>query len=354
MIENNVMIFGITGQDGSYLAVHLSKLGYNVIGVRRSTSTDNLSNLRRVQVLESFDCLLNKIKLEHGDVTDPISVSTLISRYKPYKIFNLAAQSHVGISFETPLLTANVDGIGTLNILEAIKMHSPKSRFYQASTSELFGGQSKMKLDENSIFDPRSPYAAAKMYAYNITKIYRNAYQLYSVNGILFNHESPLRGKHFVTQKIINGLVKKVFSDKSVTLKLGNIYSARDWGHARDYVKAMNLMLDQENPEDLVIGTGVVASVKEFCELVSSKLGIRKFEWRGEGLNEKLFWLDSGYDNAAIAIDPLYFRPLEVNHLDANPEYAIKKLTWKPECNLETLVDEMLAEVKHEHIQTTL
>jgi len=152
MIENNVMIFGITGQDGSYLAVHLSKLGYNVIGVRRSTSTDNLSNLRRVQVLESFDCLLNKIKLEHGDVTDPISVSTLISRYKPYKIFNLAAQSHVGISFETPLLTANVDGIGTLNILEAIKMHSPKSRFYQASTSELFGGQSKMKLDENSLY----------------------------------------------------------------------------------------------------------------------------------------------------------------------------------------------------------
>lgn len=338
------IIFGITGQDGSYLSELLLSKGYHVIGIRRSTATDNLGNLKK---LERITCtnLLGNITFEHGDVTDAISVNNLIDKYKPLKVFNLAAQSHVGISFETPLLTANVDGIGTLNILEAIRVNSRGTKFYQASTSELFGGQLGIPLNEETTLNPRSPYAAAKLYAYHMVKVYREAYGLYCVNGILFNHESPLRGDHFVTQKIVKGLVKKAFSKPFSKVSLGNLNAIRDWGHAKDYVRVMDIMLDQEEPIDLVIGSEVATSVRSFCEITSAHLG-KDFYWEGDGRNERLIWREVDGDSIAVDVDQRYYRPLEVDHLQADCSKARATLNWSPSITVNQLVSDMICEAK--------
>lgn len=339
----SAIIFGATGQDGAYLAAHLIREKIKCILVRRSTSTDNLSNLRKISKIESID-VLNESVFEHGDLIDAFSIIRIISKYKPNYVFNLAAQSHVGVSFETPVYTAMVDGLGVLHILEAIRNYSPSSRFYQASTSELFGGQYGVKLDETTKFDPRSPYAAAKMYAFNITKIYREAYGLFASNGILFNHESPLRGEYFVTQKIVKGLVRKAKLNRNFVLQLGNLNAKRDWGHASEYVKAMVEILSINSASDYVIGTGKAYSIKEFCELVCKELNIKNYYWEGKGINEKLIW--PGYqESVAIKINEKYFRPLEVDHLLADPSKAEKDLKWKANIRIEQLVNDM---VNHE------
>jgi GDPmannose 4,6-dehydratase len=336
-----VLILGSTGQDGSYLTALLVKKNLQVSIVRRAASTDNLQNIKRVGILEGIDNILEKINIEHSDVTDALSIRNLVEKIKPDYIYNLAAQSHVGISFETPLYTANVDAIGALNILEAIHKVKPDCKFYQASTSELYGGQYGKPLNEETKFNPRSPYAAAKMYAFNITKIYREAYGIFACNGILFNHESPLRGEHFVTQKIVKGLVNKYYKEKKYILKLGNLDASRDWGHARDYVMAMSKILEATIAEDFVIGSGKTHTVREFCELVCNKLGVTNSFWIGQGLNEKLIWPD--YEvNEAIVVDSKYYRPLEVDHLLADPTKANKLLNWASETSIENLVTEMV------------
>jgi len=337
-MKKKALIYGVTGQDGSYLSELLLKKKYEVHGVKRRSSSLNTS---RIDHLYEDPHQKNKhFILHYGDISDSISVSNLISKIKPDEIYNLAAQSHVGVSFQIPEYTANVDGLGALRILEAIKsLNSVKKiKFYQAGTSEMFGKTDGGFQNEKTKFYPRSPYAASKVYAHWITINYRESYNLFACNGILFNHESPVRGETFVTKKIISGLCK-IKKKKLNTLYLGNLYSKRDWGHARDYVEAMWKMLQQKKPEDFVIATGKQYTVKQFINLVCKELEI-KIKWKGKGLKEK------AYDNkgqAIIKIDKSYFRPTEVDSLLGDASKARRILNWKPKMNISDLIKDMIA-----------
>ncbi len=337
MKKKIALIFGITGQDGSYLAELLIKKGYKVHGVKRRSSSFNTARIDHIYQ-DPFEKRRNFF-LHHGDVTDAISVSTLIKKIKPTEIYNLAAQSHVAVSFEVPEYTANADAIGALRILEAIKFHGYEkiTKFYQAGTSEMFGRVRETPQTEKTPFYPRSPYGVAKVYAHWITVNYREAYNIFACNGILFNHESPVRGETFVTRKIVIGLCK-IKLKKQKTLYLGNLNAKRDWGHARDYVEAMWKMLQKKTPSDYVIATGKQYSVKEFVNLVLKELNF-KFVWRGKGINEKCFD-DKG--NCIVGCSKEYYRPLEVDTLLGNSLKAKKELNWKPKTSIKNLVKEMV------------
>jgi len=331
------LIFGITGQDGSYLAELLLKKNYVVHGVKRRSSSINTSRVDHIY--QDPHDKNYKFKLHYGDITDSSSVSSLIKYIKPDEIYNLAAQSHVAVSFEVPEYTANADALGALRILEAIKFHKleKKTKFYQAGTSEMYGKIQSTPQNEKTSFYPLSPYGVAKLYAHWITKNYREAYKIFACNGILFNHESPRRGETFVTKKIIRALCK-INLGLQKKLFLGNLNSKRDWGHARDYCYAMWKILQQKKPDDYVIATGIQYSIKQFINLTCKKLKI-KIHWKGKGVNEK------AYNSAGFPIiecDKNYLRPLDVNSLLGDARKAKRKLNWKPKENLDSLIDEMI------------
>ena len=332
------IITGITGQDGSYLAEFLIKKGYEVHGIKRRTS---LINTDRIDHLYQDPHTINrKFILHHGDLTDSTSLIRIIQEVQPDEIYNLAAQSHVAVSFEEPEYTANSDALGALRILEAIRILKleKKTKYYQASTSELYGSVRETPQNEKTPFYPRSPYGVAKLYAYWITVNYREAYGIYACNGILFNHESPVRGETFVTRKITRALARiKLGLQKN--LYLGNLNAKRDWGHAKDFVKAQWLMLQQEKSEDFVIATGKEHSVRDFINLASKNLDM-KIEWRGESLDE----VGSFNGKDIIKVDPRYFRPTEVETLLGDASKAKEKLGWSPEISFEQLVKEMINE----------
>ena len=334
------LIFGITGQDGSYLAELLLKKGYLVHGVKRRSSSLNTSRVDHIY--QDPHEKKKKFFLHYGDVTDAISVSSLIKKIKPNEIYNLAAQSHVSVSFEVPEYTANADAIGALRILEAIKFHGFEkiTKFYQAGTSEMFGKVKETPQNEKTPFYPRSPYGVAKVYAHWITVNYREAYNIFACNGILFNHESQRRGETFVTRKIVIALckIKKGLQKK---LYLGNLEAKRDWGHAKDYVEAMWKMLQKKTPSDYVISTGKQYSVKQFVNLVLNELKIKYF-WKGKGINSKCY---DHNGRCIVECDKEYYRPLEVDTLLGNSKKARKELNWRPKTNINGLVKEM---VNHE------
>jgi GDPmannose 4,6-dehydratase len=330
------LITGITGQDGAYLAELLLRKDYVVHGIKRRSS---LFNTNRIDHLYQDPHVGDgRFVLHYGDLSDSCSLVRVIQKVQPDEIYNLGAQSHVKVSFEQPEYTGNVDGLGTLRILEAIRVLGleQRTRFYQASTSELYGLVQQIPQTEKTPFYPRSPYAVAKLYAYWITVNYREAYGIYACNGILFNHESPTRGETFVTRKITRALarIKLGLQDK---LYLGNLDSLRDWGHARDYVEMQWRMLQQEKPEDFVIATGIQHSVREFVTLAAEVVGI-KFQWKGQGVEEVA---TDQKGAVVVAVDPLYFRPTEVGTLLGDPSYAHKRLGWKPTVTFEQLVKEM-------------
>jgi GDPmannose 4,6-dehydratase len=337
MRKKKALIFGVTGQDGSYLTEFLIKKNYVVHGVKRRSS---LINTQRIDHFyqDPHEKKRNFI-LHYGDLTDSSSVSNIIKKVIPDEIYNLAAQSHVAVSFEVPEYTANVDALGTLRILEAVKFHKleKKTKYYQAGTSEMFGKVQKIPQNESTPFYPQSPYGAAKVYAHWITINYREAYNIFAVNGILFNHESPRRGETFVTRKIVKALCK-IKNKLQKKLYLGNLYAKRDWGHARDYVEAMWLMLQQKKPNDFVIATGKQHSVKHFINLVAKELDL-KIKWSGKGKNEKAY---DQLNNCIVECDYSYFRPLDVNTLLGNSLRAKKILGWKPKISLKRLVEEMV------------
>ena len=337
MKKKIALIFGVTGQDGSYLSEFLIKKGYLVHGVKRRSSSFNTGRIDHIYQ-DPFEKKRNFF-LHYGDITDAISVSTLIKKIKPSEIYNLAAQSHVSVSFEVPEYTANADAIGALRILEAIKFHGYEkiTKFYQAGTSEMFGKVREVPQTEKTPFYPRSPYGVAKVYAHWITVNYREAYNIFACNGILFNHESPVRGETFVTRKIVLGLCN-IKLKKQKILYLGNLNAKRDWGHAKDYVEAMWKMLQKKKPCDYVISTGKQYTVKQFVNLVLQELSIR-YIWRGKGINEKCY--DSN-NNCIVACNKEYFRPLEVDTLLGNSRKARKELKWKPKTSIKTLVKEMV------------
>ena len=342
MKKKIALIFGITGQDGSYLASFLIKKNYIIHGVKRRSSSFNTGRLDHLY--QDPHEKNRKFILHYGDITDAISVSSIIKNIKPDEIYNLAAQSHVAVSFEVPEYTANADGIGALRILEAIKFHGfeKKTKFYQAGTSEMFGKVLEIPQTEKTPFYPRSPYGVAKVYAHWITVNYREAYKIFACNGILFNHESPVRGETFVTKKIIMALCR-IKLNKQKKLFLGNLDAKRDWGHAKDYVEAMWKMLQNKIPKDYVISTGKQYSVRNFVNLSLKELNI-KYYWKGKGINEKCFD-DKG--NCIIECDKEYFRPLEVDTLLGDSSKARKELNWKPKYNIKKLVKEMvIAELK--------
>ncbi|OUU28781.1 MAG: GDP-mannose 4,6-dehydratase [Verrucomicrobia bacterium TMED44] len=337
MVDKKIaLITGITGQDGSYLAEFLLKKNYIVHGVKRRTSlinTDRIDHIFEDPEHQNVDFFLH-----HGDMTDSSSLINIIAKVQPDEIYNLAAQSHVMVSFEEPEYTANSDALGPLRILEAIRTLNleKKTRYYQASTSELFGCTQEMPQNEATKFYPRSPYGVAKLYAYWITINYREAYNLYACNGILFNHESPVRGETFVTRKITIGLAK-IKKGLQKSLSLGNLDAKRDWGHARDYVQAMWLMLQQEKPEDLVIATGHQYSVRDFIEEAALNLKM-KIKWQGSNENEIGLW----NGQPIIKIDSKYYRPTEVDSLLGDASKAMQRLNWKPEIGFQELVSEMI------------
>ena len=337
-MKKKALIFGITGQDGSYLAEFLLKKKYYVHGVKRRSSSIN--TFRIDHIYQDPHVKSRNLFLHYGDITDSTSVSKIIEKIRPDEIYNLAAQSHVAVSFEVPEYTANADALGALRILEAIKFHrlEKKTKFYQAGTSEMYGKVQESPQTEKTNFHPLSPYGVAKLYAHWITKNYREAYNIFGSNGILFNHESPRRGETFVTKKIVRALVR-IKTGKQKKLFLGNLDSKRDWGHAKDYVEAMWKILQQKKPDDYVIATGKQLSIRQFVNLVSKKLNI-KISWKGKGLNER------GYDIKSkkniIIIDKNYIRPLDVNTLLGNAAKARKKLSWKPKINIHQLIDEMI------------
>jgi len=331
------LITGITGQDGSYLTELLLSKGYEVHGIIRRASKFNTD---RIDHLFEDPHIGNKtLFLHHGDMTDSSNLNRLIERVQPDEIYNLAAQSHVQVSFEVPEYTAEVDGIGTLRLLDAIKESGIKTRFYQASTSELYGGKPGTEpQDESTPFCPRSPYAAAKLYAYWVTVNYREAYGLYACNGILFNHESPRRGETFVTRKITRA-VAHILAGKQDRLYLGNLDAKRDWGFAGDYVEGMWRMLQQEQPDDYVLATGETHSVREFVVLAFREAGI-DLQWRGQGIDEKGYDAKSG--KVLVEINPRYFRPTEVEVLLGNPSKAERVLGWKRKVGFQELVSMMV------------
>ena len=333
------LVTGITGQDGAYLAEFLLAKGYEVHGIKRRTS---LFNTDRIDHLYQDPHVSNRnFILHYGDMTDSSSLVRIIQQVQPDEIYNLAAQSHVAVSFEEPDYTANSDALGALRMLEAIRILGleRKSRFYQASTSEMYGLVRETPQNETTPFYPRSPYGVAKVYAYWITVNYREAYGLFACNGILFNHESPVRGETFVTRKITRALarIKLGLQDR---LYLGNLDARRDWGHARDYVEAQWLMLQQPQPEDFVIATGIQHSVRDFVDLAARKLDMR-FKWSGKGLDEKAVD-DAG--RVRVVVDPRYFRPAEVDTLLGDPSKAKNKLGWSAKISFEQLVEEMASE----------
>tara|TARA_B100001093_G_scaffold486409_1_gene521704 strand:+ start:8167 stop:9192 length:1026 start_codon:yes stop_codon:yes gene_type:complete len=333
LFKKKALIFGITGQDGSYLSRLLIEKKYQVVGVKRKSSSFNTERINDLIENKEYK---NKFKIIYGDLSDPISIRSIINDIKPNEIYNLGAQSHVKVSFELPEYTSNINALGTLRILEAIKAMK-KIKFYQAGTSEMFGC-SKPPQNEKTIFQPQSPYATSKLYAHWITKNYRDSYDMFACNGILFNHESPIRGETFVTKKVITFLCNYLKNtNKNKKLYLGNIYSKRDWGHAKDYVIAMWKILQQKKPDDYVIATGKNYTVKQFINIVCKKLKL-KLEWKGKGLHEV------GLINGVkiIFIHKKYFRPLEVESLLGNYRYARKKLNWKPKYDLGSLIDDMI------------
>ncbi len=339
-MKKKALIFGITGQDGSYLAEFLLKKKYSVHGVKRRSSSIN--TFRIDHIYQEPHIKSRNFFLHYGDITDSTSVSKIIEKIRPHEIYNLAAQSHVAVSFEVPEYTANADALGALRILEAIKFHKleKKTKFYQAGTSEMYGKVQETPQSEKTNFYPLSPYGVAKLYAHWITKNYREAYNIFGSNGILFNHESPRRGETFVTKKIIRALVR-IKMGKQKSLFLGNLDSKRDWGHARDYVEAMWKILQQRKPDDYVIATGKQYSIRQFINLVAKKINLNII-WKGKGLNEK------GYDTRTkkniIFIDKNYIRPLDVNTLLGNASKARKQLSWTPKTNINQLIEEMISE----------
>ncbi len=330
------LITGITGQDGAYLAEFLLEKGYQVHGVKRRSSLFNTDRIDHLY--EDPHGSTGSFVLHYGDLTDSSSLTSIVQKVKPDEIYNLAAQSHVQVSFENPEYTADADALGTLRLLEAMRISGldQHARFYQASTSELYGLVQEMPQRESTPFYPRSPYAVAKLYAYWITVNYREAYGIYACNGILFNHESPLRGETFVTRKICRGLAR-VKLDLQECLYLGNLSALRDWGHARDYVEMQWLMLQQSNPEDYVIATGVQYSVRDFVKLCADYLSF-PLHWEGEGVNEVA---RDSFGRVVVAVDPRYYRATEVETLLGDPSKARRQLGWKPKVSFRELVREM-------------
>ncbi len=344
------LITGVTGQDGSYLAEFLLNKGYEVHGIKRRASS--LNTQRIDHIYQDPHETNQRFKLHYGDLSDSLNVTKIIQSCQPDEIYNLGAMSHVRVSFDVPEYVGQVDAIGTLRILEAVRLLGleKKTRIYQASSSELYGGISENKdnfYDENSTFYPRSPYGVAKLYAFWITKNYREAYNMFSCNGILFNHESPRRGETFVTRKITRAVAKIALGQKDKFF-LGNLEAKRDWGHAKDYVRMMWMILQADVAEDWVIATGEATTVRDFVKLAFNEVGI-KLVFRGKGVNEKAFVKSCSKDNYQIeigkeilSVDPQYFRPTEVDSLIGNPSKAKNKLGWAPKYNLSSLVKEMM------------
>jgi len=342
------LITGITGQDGAYLAELLLNKGYNVHGVKRRSS---LINTDRIDHLFFDETIADRFHLHYGDLTDSSNMLRIIQQTQPDEIYNLAAQSHVQVSFETPEYTANADAIGVLRILEAIRILGleKKTRFYQASTSEMYGKVQEVPQTETTPFYPRSPYGVAKLYGYWITINYREAYGLYAINGILFNHEGPTRGESFVTRKITIG-VAQIALGKLDVLLLGNLDAKRDWGHAKDYVEGMWLMMQPDEPEDYVLATGITTSVRDFVKMAFYEIGV-EIEFKGKGENEKgyiantsnpAFQLKKG--KQVVGIHPRYFRPAEVDLLIGDSTKAKTRLGWNPKYDLQTMIKEMMSE----------
>ena len=339
MLKKQALITGVTGQDGAYLAEFLLGKGYEVHGIKRRSSSFNTGRVDHL-IQEPYR-VYNHFTLHYGDLTDSTNLIRIIQEIQPDKIYNLAAQSHVAVSFESPEYTADTDALGTLRLLEALRILKleKKTKFYQASTSELFGKVQTVPQNEQTPFYPRSPYAVAKLYAYWICINYREAYGIFACNGILFNHESPLRGETFVTRKITRALARIKLGLQDC-LYLGNLEAKRDWGHAKDYVEMQWLMLQQDEPDDYVIATGEQHSVREFIELVAQILDI-KMEWRGNGIDEKGYEIETG--RCIVSIEPRFFRPTEVHSLLGDASKAINKLGWRSKTTFRQLVEEMVA-----------
>jgi GDPmannose 4,6-dehydratase len=333
------LLTGVTGQDGAYLAEYLLGLGYTVHGVKRRSSSFNTARIDHLY--EDPHAGNVPFLLHYGDMTDSTNLIRLMQQIRPTEIYNLAAQSHVGVSFESPEYTANADALGVLRLLEAIRIlgMEKETRFYQASTSELYGLVQEVPQKETTPFYPRSPYAVAKLYGYWITVNYREAYGIYAANGILFNHESPIRGETFVTRKITRS-VARIETGLEETLYLGNLGAKRDWGHARDYVEGMHRILQADAPDDFVLATGETRSVREFVELAFAELG-RSIEWRGTGVDET--GIDQKSGKTVVRVDPVYFRPTEVDELIGDATKAHRMLGWKPKTTFAQLVKEMVA-----------
>ncbi|MDB5652500.1 MAG: GDP-mannose 4,6 dehydratase [Tardiphaga sp.] len=344
MPKKVALITGITGQDGAYLAELLLNKGYAVHGIKRRTSLFNTDRIDHLY-LDPHE-KKSEFTMHYGDLTDSSSLIRIVEQVQPDEVYNLAAQSHVAVSFEEPEYTANSDALGTLRLLEALRItkQEAKSRFYQASTSELYGQVQEIPQRETTPFYPRSPYAVAKLYAYWITVNYREAYGMYACNGILFNHESPVRGETFVTRKITRALAR-IHLKLQDKLYLGNLDALRDWGHARDYVEMQWLMLQQEAPDDFVIATGEQHSVRDFVNLAAAEIDMT-IRWEGTGQNEKGYDVASG--NCIVEVDPRYFRPTEVATLLGDPSKAKEKLGWRPTTSFQSLVSEMM----HEDLQS--
>ena len=347
------LITGINGQDGSYLAELLLKKGYEVHGTKRRSSTLTSGRIKHLLNKREGNDTLGQVELHHADLTDSSSLSRIIDMVEPTEVYNLAAQSHVAVSFEEPEYTANAVGLGTLRLLEAMRRHSKSMKFYQASTSELFGGQENSKYNESSLLNPRSPYAAAKAYAHYLVQQYRDAYGLFCANGILFNHESPRRGENFVTRKITRGIASILHGEQDVIV-LGNLNSKRDWGHAKDYVYAMWLILQKEKPNDYVISTDETHEIREFCQIAWRRVGV-ELEFKGQGVNEIGFAskVDESYTDelklnciklgqVLVKVSTDFYRPLEVDHLIGDSSKARAELGWNPEFSFEGLVHDMI------------
>jgi GDPmannose 4,6-dehydratase len=333
-MKKKALIFGVTGQDGAYLSDFLIKKNYIVHGIKRRSSSFNTSRIDKIYNTHQKNGVFN---LHYGDVTDSLNVQSLINKISPDEIYNLAAQSHVKVSFETPEYTANADAIGVLRILESIKNSKKRIKFYQASTSEMYGS-TPAPQSEKTVFAPVSPYGTSKLFSYWITRNYRDAYNLFACNGILFNHESPIRGETFVTRKITIAVAKYHVTGKC-NLILGNINALRDWGDARDYVEGMWKMLQKKTPKDYVLATGKSYTVKKFIEEAFNVVNV-KIKWRGKGLNEVGF--NSKDNKILVKINSQYFRPNEVNHLEGNASKAKKDLNWKPKISLKKMIKDMV------------
>jgi GDPmannose 4,6-dehydratase len=335
-MKKKALIFGVTGQDGAYLSKFLLKKGYVVHGVKRRGST--LNTYRIDDIYNDQLVKKNYFFLHYGDVTDSLSVFNIINKVKPNEVYNLAAQSHVAVSFEIPEYTTNTDALGTLRVLEAIAKIDKKIKFYQAGSSEMFGKVFETPQNEKTPFHPRSPYGIAKLYSHWITVNYREAYKIFASNGILFNHESPLRGETFVTKKIVKALCR-IKLNKQKKFFLGNLYAKRDWGHAKDYVKAMWKILQYDRPEDFVICTGKQYTIKQFTNMVARQLKI-PINWRGKGIKEKAY---NKKNNCIIECHKKYFRPAEVDTLRGDYSKAKRELKWKPENDINSLIKDMIS-----------